>query len=156
MKVSIGLDEKALKSISEGLIRVFADEYVLYTKTRKAHWNLESPDFYSVHKFFESQFEEIDDKIDRVAERIRQLGHFPPATLGEIIKLTSLTEQTTEKNDSQGFIKDLLNDHESIIVTMRALVKQFADHGDDGTSDFICGLMEEHEKMAWFLRAHLA
>ena len=28
-------------------------------------------------------------------------------------------------------------------------------HGDAGTSDFLTGLMERHEKMAWMLRAFL-
>ncbi len=60
------------------------------------------------------------------------------------------------KNDSLGFIKELTEDHESVIVFLRENIKPFADeYGDAGTSDFITGLMEEHEKMAWMLRAHL-
>ena len=35
-------------------------------------------------------------------------------------------------------------------------INRFAsEYGDVGTSDFVTGLMEEHEKMAWMLRAHL-
>jgi starvation-inducible DNA-binding protein len=70
--------------------------------------------------------------------------------------LTHLTEASSEKNDSHGFIKELLEDHESIIIVLREHIKSFTDvlH-DAGSGDFVTGLMETHEKMAWFLRAHL-
>ena len=67
-----------------------------------------------------------------------------------------LTEQMREKNDSAGFIRELLADHETIIIAMRENIDRFANEFKDaGTSDFITGLMEEHEKMAWMLRSHL-
>jgi starvation-inducible DNA-binding protein len=70
--------------------------------------------------------------------------------------LTHLSEQTREPNNSQGFIKELLADHESLIIILREHIKSFAnDFHDLGSSDFITGLMENHEKMAWFLRSHL-
>jgi starvation-inducible DNA-binding protein len=50
----------------------------------------------------------------------------------------------------------LLTDHENIIIFLRENINRFAnEYGDAGTSDFITGLMEEHEAMAWMLRAHL-
>jgi starvation-inducible DNA-binding protein len=136
--------------------RLLADEFILYTKTRRAHWNIEGKDVHSMHTCFESQYEQLDEVIDSVAERIRQLGHYAPATLKEFLELTRLTEKTGEKNDSQGFIKDLLADHEGIIIFLRENINPFAGElKDAGTSDFITGLMEDHEKMAWMLRAHL-
>jgi starvation-inducible DNA-binding protein len=109
-----------------------------------------------MHIFFEQQYEALDETMDSVAERIRQLGHFAPATLKSFLSLTHLTEKLGEKNDSQGFLKELLIDHENIIIYCRENINRFAnEYGDLGTSDFITGLMEEHEKMAWMLRAHL-
>jgi starvation-inducible DNA-binding protein len=94
--------------------------------------------------------------IDSVAERIRSIGHYAPATLKSYLSLTHLSEATREKNDSQGHIKELLEDHESLIIVLREHIKPFTnDFHDLGTSDFITGLMETHEKMAWFLRSHL-
>jgi starvation-inducible DNA-binding protein len=156
METKIGITEQNRQSVATALAKLLADEYVLYTKTRKAHWNVEGADFYDKHKFFETQFEQLDDFVDSVAERIRSLGHYAPATLKEFLSLTSLTEQTRESNDSIGFIKELLADHESIIIHLRENINRFANEFHDlGTSDFITGLMEDHEKMAWFLRSHL-
>ncbi len=156
MKANIGITDKNRQAVAQALSKILADEYVLYTKTRNAHWNVEGPDFHAKHLFFESQYQQLDDIIDNVAERIRTIGHYAPATLKLLLELTHLTEQSRSKNDAEGFIKELLADHESIIIHLRENIDQFADKfGDSGTSDFITGLMETHEKMAWFLRSHL-
>lgn len=156
MKTAIGISDENRQKIAAELAKVLSDETVLYIKTKNAHWNIEGADFYDKHKFFETQFGQLDEMIDTVAERIRSIGHYAPATLKSYLSLTHLTEQTRESNDSQGFIKELLEDHESIIIILREHIKSFAnDFHDLGTSDFVTGLMETHEKMAWFLRSHL-
>ena len=156
MKANIGIKTESTAAIAEILSGFLADEFLLYTKTRNAHWNVEGPDFHSMHKFFEAQYEELDEIMDAVAERIRSLGHYAPATLQQFLQLTHFTEASREKNDSAGFIALLLADHESLIIRFRESINPIAnEHGDAGTSDFITGLMETHEKMAWMLRAHL-
>src|ERR1700744_5588922 len=122
MKPNIGISPEHLSEISKTLSHILADEYVLYTKTRNAHWNVEGPDFHSMHVFFETQYNDIAEIVDTVAECIRILGHYAPATLKQFLELTHLTEQTREKNDSEGFIRELLSDHESIIIHIRAQV----------------------------------
>lgn len=156
-ETKIGITRDNTGEVAHIFSKVLADEFLLYTKTRNAHWNVEGVDFFSMHKFFESQYEQLEQVIDDVAERIRVLGHYAPATLREFLKLTHLTEQAREKNDSRGFIRELLADHESIIVFLRGNINRFANElHDAGTSDFVTGLMETHEKMAWMLRAHLS
>ena len=156
MKTNIGITDKNRQAVTAELSKLLADEYVLYTKTRNAHWNVEGIDFQAKHLFFEGQYGQLDEIIDSVAERIRSLGHYAPATLKLMIELTHLTENSRAKNDSAGFMKELLADHESIIIHLRENINRFANECHDlGTSDFITGLMETHEKMAWFLRAHL-
>ncbi|TWV98951.1 Dps family protein [Chitinophaga pinensis] len=155
MNTNIGITEANRQQVSNQLAKLLADEYVLYTKTRNAHWNVEGPDFHSMHLFFESQYNQLDEIMDSVAERIRSLGHYAPATLKSFLELTHLTEYSERQNDSLGFIKELLGDHESIIEFIRGNIDAFANtFKDAGTSDFITGLLEEHEKMAWMLRAH--
>ncbi|MDQ6531136.1 DNA starvation/stationary phase protection protein [Flavobacterium sp. LHD-85] len=156
MKTNIGIKQENISNIVDVLTKVLADEFVLYTKTKRAHWNVEGPDFYNKHLFFEQQYDAIDEIVDTVAERIRSLGHYTPATLKDFLALTHLTEELKEKNDSNGFIKELLLDHESIIIYLRENINFIANELQDaGTSDFITGLVENHEKMAWMLRAHL-
>jgi starvation-inducible DNA-binding protein len=155
MKIQIGIKADDTLKVADALNKLLADEHILYIKTRNAHWNVEGPDFSSMHKFFEEQYKQLEEMIDSVAERIRAIGHFAEASLDGFLKLTHLSEKTREKNGSAGFIKDLLEDHESIITYCRENISQFADKWhDQGSSDFITGLMETHEKSAWMLRSH--
>ena len=156
MKTNIGISDANRKIIAEQLSKLLADEFVLYMKTLNAHWNLEGPDFHSVHLYFEELYESAQEIADSVAERIRQLGHYAPATLKDYLGLTHLTEQLKGGNNSTDLIKNLLGDHESIIEFIRSNIKEFDEaHKDAGTSDFVTSLMEKHEKTAWMLRAHL-
>ncbi len=157
MDAKIGITQKNRLAVASQLSKLLADEFVLYTKTRNAHWNVEGNDFHAMHLFFESQYEQLDEIMDSVAERIRTIGHYSPATLKNFLKLTHLSEMIESRNDSLDFIRELLSDHESIIEFIRGNINPFADtYKDAGTSDYITGLMETHEKMAWMLRAHLA
>ena len=156
METNIGITDVHRQAVAKELAKLLADEYVLYTKTKNAHWNIEGADFYDKHKFFEVQFGQLDDIIDSVAERMRSIGHYAFATLKSFLELTHLTEVNKENNDGKGFLNELLIDHESIIIHCRENIHRFAnDYKDAGTSDFITQLMETHEKMAWFLRSHL-
>jgi len=156
MQANIGIKEKDLAEVAHSLGKILADEFVLYTKTRKAHWCVTGPDFHNMHLFFEGQYNQLEEIVDEVAERIRTLGHFPPASLKEFLELTHLTEQSRGGNKSADFINELLADHESILIHLRENIDGYANRlHDAGTSDYITGLMETHEKMAWMLRAHL-
>ncbi len=156
MDPSIGIKKEERAKVANFLNTLLADEYVLYTKTRNAHWNVEGPDFHAMHLFFEGLYEQLDEIIDDVAERIRTLGHYAPSSLNEFLKLTHLAEDSLKSNGSEDYIKELLSDHESIVMEIRGEVGRLADKlHDAGTSDFITNLIEKHEKTAWMLRAHL-
>jgi starvation-inducible DNA-binding protein len=157
MKTEIGIKPSNTAEIAGALNGLLADEHVLYIKTRNAHWNVEGPDFLTIHRFFEEQYKQLEEIIDEIAERIRTIGHYAEGTLAGFLKETHLSEETRNRNNSAGFISSLLLDHESIIIHLREQIEQFQDKWKDtGSSDFITGLLKTHEKMAWMLRAHLA
>jgi len=156
MKLNIGITEQGRQAVVELLNIVLADEYALYTKTRNYHWNVTGPQFNDLHKFFEAQYEELDEFVDEVAERARTLGGRAAGSLAEFAKTTRLAEDTGATTDATAMIRALLADHEALIRTLRQDVTTTAErHQDLGTSDFLTGLMEKHEKMAWMLRAFL-
>lgn len=156
MKTSIGIKEKDTAAVAQVLNRLLADENVLYIKIRNAHWNVEGPDFHAQHLFFEGLYDELAELIDEVAERVRAIGHYAVGTMKEFLELTQLTEMKYKKNDSQGYIKELLSDFESLIISLREDIKLAENHEDAGTEDFLVGILEKHEKTAWMLRAHLS
>ena len=156
MENNIGITTENRQYVSDELAKLLGDEFVLYIKTRNAHWNVEGMDFYAKHIFFESQYKEVDEILDSVAERMRKIDHYAPATLTQLLQLSHLTEVIEYKKDSRGYVKILLEDHESIIIFLRGIITPIGiNYGDVGTSDFLTTVLAKHEKMAWILRAHL-
>jgi len=156
MKPNIGLSDSNRDGVVALLAPLLADEYVLYTKTRNYHWNVVGPQFNDLHKFFGEQYEQIDDFVDEVAERARQLGGHSVATLTEFAEESRLKEHPGQYPSAEEMLENLLADHEAIIRQLRADADTVADKlHDAGTNDFLVGLMESHEKMAWMLRSFL-
>lgn len=129
---------------------------MLYTKTRNYHWNVAGPQFSNLHKFFESQHKEPTDNVDEVAERARAVGGHAIGTLQEFTQHARVKEHPALYRASREKIVDLLGDHAAIIRQLRKDVLITAEkYHDMGTSDFLTGILEQHEKMGWMLRANL-
>ena len=111
MEINIGLKDSQRQPVIDILNILLADEVLLYIKTRNYHWNVEGPDFSETHKFFEAQYEQLDEIMDDVAERARALGGRAAASMGEYLKLTRLTEDQGKIAGEKAMISDLLKDH---------------------------------------------
>ena len=157
MKATIGIPEKDTEEIVTFLNTLLADEYALYTKTRNAHWNVNGSNFFELHKFFESQYEILDIMIDDIAERVRSLGHYALGSLRDFLSVTHMDEENHDFSNPKQIIQTLVNDHETIIRIIRNDITPVSEkYKDLGTADFVTGLMEKHEKMAWMLRAFIS
>jgi len=107
------------------------------------------------HKLYEAQYNMLAESIDEIAERIRTIGHFAEGRLKEIVKLATLDEPEAPTAQQQQ-IQNLEADHETMIMKLRKLIKDFDEkYKDIGSSDFVTGLLRQHEKMAWMLRSYL-
>src|SRR5207248_7180197 len=93
MQTNIGLSDEQREGVVQILTTLLSDEYLLYTKTRNYHWNVTGMQFNDLHKFFESQYEALDDIVDEVAERVRALGGRAAGTLEEFRKSARLGEE---------------------------------------------------------------
>ncbi len=157
MEPNIGITKKNLKEVCLILNNCLADAHILYFKLRKYHWNVQGDNFMELHKLFENHYEQVQKAIDEIAERVSQLGGMAIGTTSEFAKSSSLKE-APGKNPANNLdmIKELLADHETIIRNLRVGVEESEEkYSDQGTSDFLTGLMQQHEMMAWTLRRYL-
>ena len=156
MKINIVISENNLKNIASMLAVVLSDEMTLYIKTRKAHWNVTGESFMELHKLYENQYKQLEESIDEVAERIGKLGQKTIGTMNEFLKLTSIKEGPGDYSSSKDTLKELLNDHETLIIELRKNITNCVEENKDaGTADFLTKLMEQHETTAWILRRYL-
>lgn len=156
MKPSIGIAEKKLNKSTAILSTILADEMTLYIKTRKFHWNVSGESFMELHKLFQQQYTETEETIDAIAERINKLGTKTIGTMKEFSALTRMKESPDKYPTQKEMLKELLTDHELLIVELRKDVDKISSNNKDaGTADFLTGIMEEHETTAWILRRYL-
>jgi starvation-inducible DNA-binding protein len=156
MKPIIGISDFSMQEAALFLNTLLADEYLLYTKTRGAYWNITGINFGELHKTIQMQSDEIDQIIDLVAERVRSLGHIALGSMKDFLAVTNLSEEKHDLDSPMKIIQMMLNDHETIIRIIRNKVSQFTDkYRDVGSADFITEILAQHEKMAWVLRSSL-
>lgn len=134
---------------------VLADQFVLLVKSLNYHWNVEGIQFREIHKLLEDLYNELFKHIDEVAERVRTVGGRPVATMGEILEMARLKEASQNKHTIHEMLQDLLQDHDSLIRTLRAGAEQCEELGDYGSNDQLTSLLRETEKLAWMLRASI-
>jgi len=154
-QIDIGISKKDREQIADGLGRLLADTYSLYLKTHNFHWNVTGPMFQTLHLMFETQYNELWLATDLIAERIRSLGHFAPATYAEFGKLSSIKE-TSGVPKAREMIRYLVEGHEAVTRTARALFPLVEKAGDEASADLLTQRIQLHEKTAWMLRSLLA
>jgi len=156
MEPIIGIIEKNSVKVAQALNIVLADEFLLYTKTKNAHWNLDKNDLHRKLMLFKVQYEELEVLMDSIAERIHATGYNIPATLEIFMELEHLAEQCQIKNDGIEFIAELLEDHESLIIRLRKKAAYFGNElQEQGVSCYILELVKMHQNMMDSLRIYL-
>ncbi len=156
MKPNIGISDKNLSAITSMLSVVLADSVLLYTKTRKFHWNVNGQSFMELHKLFESQYNQLEEAIDEIAERINKLGSPTIGTMKEFLNIGNIKESPGKYPDQKTMLTELLKDHETIIIALRKNIDECEEKmGDAGTTDFLTNLIKQHETIAWTLRRYM-
>jgi len=135
---------------------LLAEEYVLYTKTRTAHWNVEGLNNFELHVFLENQYTTLDEIIDEIAIRIRSLGHFALGSLKNFLSISQMSDENEDLSNSGQTFEILLHDHESIIRMIHHETDPISNQLKDAdTSEFLSEILAEHQKMVWMLKSFL-
>ncbi|AFY34739.1 Dps family protein [Calothrix sp. PCC 7507] len=155
-KINIGLSEEQRQGVINLLNQDLADSYLLLVKTKKYHWDVVGPQFRSLHQLWEEHYEKLTLNIDALAERVRALGGYPIGTMEGFLKIATLKEHGGKVPSATGMVARLVEDHEQIIRNLREHIDHSSEQfHDQGTADFLTGLMEEHEEIAWMLRSFI-
>lgn len=154
--LNIGLTEEQRHGVIGLLNNDLADAYLLLIKTKKYHWDVVGPQFRTLHELWEEHYTALTANIDACAERIRALGGYPLGTAEGFLKHASIKEHPNDLPNANQMVERLVEDHEQIIRNLRDHIDQASEKfHDEGTADFLTGLMEEHEEMAWMLRSFI-
>ncbi len=141
--------------VSQALYSCLANTQLLFQKTQFYHWNVTGPNFYSLHKLFEKQYNTLKDKGDIIAERVRALGNNVPGTYAEFQKLATISEDESLPENWQQMVSNLVECHVLGSEEARRALEVAQDIEDDVSVDIMIDIMKFHEKSAWMLRSTL-
>ncbi|WP_025897031.1 Dps family protein [Sneathiella glossodoripedis] len=151
--VEIGVKEERRAEVAKSLSTFLASTYTLYMKTLYYHWNVTGSNFSSLHALFEDQYNDLHDAGDKIAERIRMLGHFTPGTFSEYMELSYISEDKKLPENSTKMVENLLKDNETCSLQARKVMKTAEAAEDEVTVDMMVDRMSTHDEAAWMLRS---
>jgi len=155
LPISIGINETDRASIAGGLSKLLADTYTLYLTTHNFHWNVTGPMFNTLHAMFMTQYTELWNAVDPIAERIRSLGHPAPGSYGQFGALSSISDAPTDPPKAMEMVRILVQGHEAVARTARGVFALAEKAHDQPTADLLTQRLDVHEKTAWMLRSLL-
>jgi len=153
--LDIGISDADRAAIAKGLSHLLADTYTLYLTTHNFHWNVTGPMFNSLHAMFMTQYTELWNAVDPIAERIRSLGHVAPGSYAQFGQLSSLPDAPAQPPKALEMVRILAEGHEAVARTARSLFPLVDKASDEPTADVLVQRLTVHEQAAWMLRAML-
>lgn len=146
----LGFNSEETKEVVTNLNLLLANLHVHYQKFRNYHWNVTGAEFFDIHETTESEYNEVKEEIDEIAERIRVFGATPISTLEEYLKVSEIKETGTDLKAME-MVKEILNDMEILLSFMVDTVESARSIGDISTDDLVTGFMKRREKIHWML-----
>jgi len=152
----IALSEDAARQSVENLNQVLADTMTLRDLYKKHHWQVAGPTFHQLHLLFDKHYEEQNALVDELAERIQGLGGVCLAMAADVAETTIIPRPPRGREEVPVQVSRLLHAHEIVLEEARAMARQAADAGDDGTNDLLVSdVVRGNEKQVWFLSEHV-
>jgi starvation-inducible DNA-binding protein len=155
-KATDHINEATLTDVVAGLNQVVAESYGLMAQLHLAHWNVEGTDFLTLHEMFQSQYEDVFEAIDEVAERVRALGAYAEGGLKRLASMSTVQEgPTAAPARAKDFVSSILIAHETVVAAALDTRVKAAEAGDAETEDLMIGRIKTHQKAIWFLNSYL-
>lgn len=145
---------KEVSNKIDALKALLADSYLTMLKAQNYHWNVQGKDFFGLHGAFQTQYEELFQMVDEIAERIRVFDEFVPASMEAYSELSIVKNGAVDSTPVQ-MVEDLMKTHQEVSNRARAFVKLAEDDGDVATADLFTQRIQAHDKFAWMLKSCL-
>jgi starvation-inducible DNA-binding protein len=155
-KLPIALDEKVCLSSVNNLNQLLADTMTLRDLYKKHHWQVAGHTFYQLHLLGDKHHGEQSELIDAIAERMQLLGGVSIAMAHDVAETTIIPRPPRGREEVPVQLSRILEAHEIILEEVRAMARQAAESGDDGTNDLLVSqVLRTNELQTWFIAEHL-
>ena len=156
VRMPIALSEQVCKESVDNLNQLLADTMTLRDLYKKHHWQVAGPTFYQLHLLFDKHYNELNDVVDAVAERVQLLGGVSVAMAHDVAETTLIPRAPKGREEVPVQVSRLLHAHEIVLKEARAMARRAAEAGDDGTNDLIVSeVIRRNELQVWFVAEHI-
>ncbi|MBZ5667824.1 MAG: DNA starvation/stationary phase protection protein [Acidobacteriia bacterium] len=150
------LEEPVRLEMAEQLNQLLADTITLRDLYKKSHWQVSGATFYQLHLLFDKHYEEQNEIVDTIAERIQLLGGISIAMAADVAELTRIPRPPKGREEVPVQLSRLLDAHQVVITHCRELAELATKLGDAGTNDLVVSdVLRPSELQVWFLSEHL-
>ena len=141
--------------ITEDLNLFLSNLNVFYRKLQNYHWNIKGEDFFIVHAKLEELYNDINERIDEIAEHILIIGKQPLGTMKDYLEKSQIQEANNEKICSNKVYGSLLKDY-TILINNAVKIKEDADNEKKyATSALMDEYLQDFGKKTWMIRQFL-
>ncbi len=130
------------------LQKALDSSYHLLQQTQVCHWNVKGPGFYGLHAAFETQYRELFEAVDEIAERIATLGGSP--VIGD-----SQEPQVDPNASDTAMLEALIVQHKAVREKLSGVHAAAAEADDEVSQDLALQRMASHEKTIWMLQSSI-
>src|SRR4029077_14785890 len=152
----IALSEQSCKESVDNLNQLLADTMTLRDLYKKHHWQVAGPTFYQLHLLFDKHYDEQNELVDAIAERIQLLGGVSVAMAHDVAETTLIPRAPKGREEVPVQVSRLLHAHEIVLKEARAMARRAAEAGDEGTNDLLVSdVIRTNELQVWFVSEHV-
>lgn len=144
-------NDKISETINQ-LNDLLANYAVYYQNLRSMHWNVTGLHFFTLHEKFEEEYNDAQEMVDEIAERILSLGGKPKSTFSVYLKDSEISE-FSEYENAEKTIGFLVENLETLLEKENKILEQASENNDEGTADLMTMLISKQEKNRWMFRA---
>lgn len=151
---SVPAKTRSDSAVVHALNLVLADSYALMANTHYAHWNVEGPGFFALHKAFEEQYEHLFRAVDDIAERIRGLDAYAIGGLRNFAAEANI-EEFKNPVAAKDYVASLIVAHEKTLGDLVTLRDTAGSVNDLESQDLAIDRIQWHQKTTWMLKSYL-
>jgi len=146
---------KSNSGLANELQTLLCDVATFYHFVHESHWNVNGPDFYQYHKFFDEIVSDTYESIDPIAENIRKLGGKPAYRMTELVKGSNLKVPNDSEDFAINLAKNIANLNKQIIDELVETFDTANKENEQGVANFIAERIDMHQKWQWFLNSSI-
>jgi len=141
-----------MNDLIEQMKVTLASTFAFYLKTHGFHWNVEGANFPQYHEFLGNLYEEVFGAVDPIAEHLRTLESYAPASFARYTELSIVKDELNIPSAMSMMVK-LKDDNQMLIDQLTKTQKLAESSGKMGIANFLQDRMAAHEKHGWMLRS---